>query len=289
MTLTLSTAYTTAVNANLNGSGRLGDLLVKLGSAIDIPNGAQLGVVSVNVITAFTAGTGTDGTMATNGLNNTVASMTLVDNQTVSSVSSKQKESGMLKGKNAVKIANGMADALGFKAIDTLIEGLVSATPSSSNTMTAGKANFAGATQTEIAILTKALTDVAVNRGADYRDLVILVYPTAFSNLTAAASTILNNPMKLTAGPNGDDLWTFMGVPMYPAKADSATNWGAASKPCLFVVHPEGYALKFTPAFMHGGGPIAASDGWTKVIMQAPFAHGLIQAGLLAEIVNNTS
>ena len=134
MSLTLSTMYPTSVNASLNGSGRFGDLLVKLGSAIDIPDGAQVGVVTVNIITAFTAATGTDGTMATNGLNNTTASMTLVDNQTVISLSSKQVKSGMLGGKNGQRNARAMADALGFKAIDTLIEGLVSATPSSVNT-----------------------------------------------------------------------------------------------------------------------------------------------------------
>ncbi len=285
MAITQAISYPPSVNAALIGSGRNRQLLELLGRSITVPGGAQVGAITVPIISAFTAAASSDGTMLTNGYNNTVAAMTFVDNTTTLSRLPSVLKSIIYDGPSLRKIVLAMEDALAARAIDSVIEGLVAATPSSVNTLQAGHMNFTGCDQTDIAVMTKTIIDVAKNRNVSMTDLAIMMHPTAFANFSTGGSVLMNNAGKLA----GTELWTFMGVPIYPVSADSATNWGAASKPCAFVVHPDGYGCKFTQPYFHGGGILHSADATSKLIINAPYAHGTIQAALLGEIANTTS
>lgn len=285
MSVTLATMYPRSVAAALNGSGPLADLIRLLGKAITLPEGASAGAITVPIVSAFTAAANTDGTVLTNGYNNTTANMTLVDNVTTLSRTKKVFENLIYNADSLETIINSMADALRWEALDTSIEALAAATPTTVETLQSGHMNFTSCDATDIGDLMKAIIGVSSRRSGSLADMAIMIYPAAFANLTVGLAASINNPGRIRE----DGTWTLMGIPIYPVAADSATNWGAASKSCAFVVHPEGYALKFTEPYLHGGGPIYASDGTVKLILQAPYAYGVIQAGLIGEVANTTS
>jgi hypothetical protein len=123
-------------------------------------------------------------------------------------------------------------------------------------------------------------------------DMAIAMSLTAYSNFTALRATGINNPVQM---PDGQ--WTFMGVPIYcipgtGASGDNisagATNFGAVSYPCAFVTFKDSVLFVADDPYIHGGGPIAASDGTTKFITKMPYAYA-VNSTFFTEIVNDAS
>jgi hypothetical protein len=248
-------------------------------------NAEQMGVVSVPLISAYTAAATTIGTMTTNGSSNTYASMTLA-NATVTDKRLPTDWKGILSDEENTRVMiEQMADGLRVAAMDAVIDGLIAATPTTSNALTAGYANFKGATATELAIVTKTINGVASYNSGSYEGLVGLMHPTAWSNFTTAVAILTNTPTRLDA--NG--MFNFI-IPWTPVTHTSASNWGAVSKACAFVVQSRGYGLKQADAFSHYPGiPWPAGDGSHEITFHAPYVHGLLNVNLVGEITNDAS
>lgn len=289
MSYTQVTAYLEAANAAIKyATGPIPELVRYLGSRVTLPDGCAAGVISVPIWTAMTAGSITDGTNITNGLNNTYASMVIAECQATISLTPKQAGGDTLKGENLVKANLAQVESIYLAAIEAYITALIAATPSQVNTLTAGYKNFAGATAKELAILGKTIVTTASNRGGDCTQFRCLMFPDAYANLFTAAATLASSASGYNISQNGT--LSFFGCPILPVPHSSVSTWGYASTPCAFIVHPEGAPLALGPVGLHGGGPIYDGDATTKWIMTG--IYGLdadAQVALTGEVVNDAS
>jgi hypothetical protein len=287
MSWTEPTTYTAAINAALKGSGPVKALIDRLGSSFGWPaNAPQAGVVSVPVFSAYTAAATTAGTMTTSGTNNTIASMTLT-NATVTDKRLPNDWYGILSSEESTRtmIAQ-MADALQADAIYTMIDALIAASPTTSNTLTAGKAHFAAATATELAIVTKTVHEVAAYNSGSLDGLIGVMPAVEWANFTTAVATLLGGAYsRLDAG----GMFNYI-IPWVPIADVSTTVWGAVSNSAAFILHPRGYGLKQTEAFSHYPGiPWPAGDGTHEITFHAPHCQGALNVNLIGEIKNDAS
>lgn len=292
MAYTSPTMYTSVRNAALNTTGGPASLILdRLRGNYVFPDTPTMGVMTMPIVSAYTPTTSlTDGTMLTNGTNNTTASFTLSDNAVVDSRPPTDSGDFYTRPENYASVLLQMRDALAWQALDTYIEALISGSPTHSYTLTAGHADFASATTADIAKLTQAIVNTAKNRGGALGQLTVLMEPESFGNFMSYGANLINtgallgNP-ELTAQGYG----TIGGVPVFAIESQSASNWGAVSSPVAFVVHPDGAPLIMSPPRVSNDGPFDYGDGHRKVIMQAPFAYSVAQVALLGEVVNNSS
>ena len=112
--------------------------------------------------------------------------------------------------------------------------------------------------------------------------MAIAMPPTAWAYFTALKATGIASPQYMGEG----GMYQFMGVPIYPIAG--AASWGGANNPCMYVTHKDSLLFVMDDPELHGGGPIAATDGFIKWITKAPYAHAVV-TNFFAEILNPAS
>jgi hypothetical protein len=289
MSLTLQTKYTIAANAAIKYiDGPIPELVRYLGSSVTLPDNAANGVISTQIWTAMTAGTITDGTPTTNLLNNTTVSLTVAECQSTISLTPKQTGGDTLTGENLVKANKAQVESIYTAAIEAYIAALIAATPTQSNTLTAGYANFKGATATELGILANTITTTAANRSGNMGEFRCLMHPTAWGYLMEAVARLYSSASGYNISQQG--VLSYLGCPIIPVPAATTTSWGGASLSTAFIVHPDGAPLLLGPVQIHGGGMIAASDATNKWIMTGVYGlNAAYQVALTGEILNAAS
>ncbi len=290
MSYTQETAYIGAVNAALKYSGgRVGEVARYLGSAVVLPDGLSTGVFSIPIWTAMTAQTITDGTTQTNALNNSYVAFDVAEKAAPISFTPKQAGGNTFTGENRVKAALAQAESIRLAAWQAYLDALISGTPTTSTNITAGKANFVGATTTELALWLTTLNTVAANRGGETDQWRCIMHPTSYSNFAGAVAALWPNFGFVDAG----GMYRVHGCPTIPVPHPTTSSWGQVSAPTAFFLHPEDAALAIGEAQLHGGGMIAGIDATYKWIVTGiyafPTSDAMAQGTLTGELANQAS
>ena len=263
--------------------------LTRINNQAEIPEGAQAGAITTTVLTASTPTTIAEGTAVSNATNTTQATLTFVDEQVTFSLKPSAAKSWYTKPENIEKIAFNHADALLFGAIKNLVVDYVAATPGDTQTLTVGQIDF-GTDGTDAEArdnLTKMMQAVAYLMGnaqnTSPEDYAIVMPLTAFAKFIA-----LRSPQTPFAIYNNQTFnYEFNGIPIFPIAY--TTNFGGASKECAFITHRDAAACAFIEPFVQNGGPMYHYDGMWKWVTCGPYAHGVVNATLLAAIANPAS
>jgi hypothetical protein len=279
--------------------GNLGFLKAIYGD-FSIPNAHRNGPISIPVWTGVTASAIADGTMLQNGMTDTEKALTY-KNQAVPLVLPPSSEL-TLEGRDIAAGLRKGAGELVKNAQSFVIAAACTSTPGSS--VTIGSDNF-GTDTTWAADIAKVNTMIAYVEsvcGQDRANMGIAFHPTAYAGFRSA----VDNKVGASFALRNDGILTYQDLPIYSVAVKTGTvlggtltgadYWGGADVESLtpaggiagFVFHREALACAFTPqgAYLHGGGPLAASDGTTKLIFQGPFAYGVLEDDLLGFIYN---
>lgn len=286
MSFTFTTAYSNVVTGLLKSGGWIN----RLNQGIEIPGGFRRGVIDVPVLTTVSAQTITVATIPTQGINNTVASLTGVDKVVPYIVQETEIDSFYAKDPAALMaIAEKAADSLKQAAEGDAIAGLVAATPDSTRTLASGHANFELGTTTPAdfkALLQQTLggviAHVATQTGGNYRKIMCVAAQTAYENIYGMAGVIPG----VNLDGNGELFYNT--VPIYPV-VSTTTDWGGASEECVFALHEEAYAMKMFDAYMQGGGILTRSDAVNAIHWVAPYFHGVVFENGIAAVINGAS
>lgn len=259
------------------------------------PGPGGYGAVSLHYISAVTVSTTTDGTPLTNGVSSAAVNGTYVDPNAPLSLTGDQIKSLYTSPEYMTNVAEACANGLTLHAQNNLIAALIAGTASKSVTLPTGSANFEVVSSNDFTLLSDMNQAMVFMQGlfnVPTTELVIAMSLTAYSNFTALRATGVNNP---TLMPDGT--WTYMGAPIFTipgtgATGDNvtggATNFGAYSNPCAFVTMKDSVLFVADDPYIHGGGPIAASDGTTKFITKMPYAYA-VNSTFFCEVVNGAS
>ena len=260
------------------------------------PGPGGYGAVSLHYVSAVTVTNTTDGTPLTNGVSSAVVNGTYVDPNAPLVLTGDEIKSMYTDPDYLMEVTDACGNGLYLAVQNQLIADLIAGTPLSTETLPGGSANFEVVSSNEavlLGIMAKRVTYMMAYFGAAPTDLAICMCAFAWANFVALRATGINNPVQM---PDGS--YSFMGVPIYvipgagasPGEAitGGATNFGAASQPCAFVTHRDSLLVAVEEPYIHGGGPIAASDGTTKWITKMPYAHALVN-NHFAEVLNSTS
>lgn len=287
MTLAYNTAWSNLVLTSAYG---VPSVLDRFHRMMEVPEASSAGAVSVTMLDNITVSTITDGTVQTNDMGQTQVSMTLVEKAATLSLPPTAARSSLTNPANQAVIAMGAANALVVQAQQAIIVAMVAATPGISNTLTTGQIDFTtDGTLAEQADNLRKLASTVVqcctaHNEIPYSEHTILTTPAGMANLAAIQGNLFNAPL---LNPS-NSMWSFMGVPIFVI-GGYTTNWGAASKDAAFVANNKNYCFCWAGVYLHGGGPIAASDGHTKWITIGKYCHGVILDDYIGTVVNPAS
>lgn len=256
----------------------------------EFPDGRHEGSISIRRVTAASLSNVTDGTMTTNAAANTHFAMTFANKQfTASLLPSEIKQYGPRE--QAAEMQNVMSAQIG--AIEgALLTAYMAATPTITRALPTGQWDFSSdRTDAEIRqnleIIDQVWSDVGAKSGGDFENMFIVLGPKGYGYLSTYAD-IAGAPARVGA----DNIIRWRGqTPVYVSRA-TATGWQAEGGTAAIVGHRDSAAVAYGEPYLHGGGPIAASDGTTKYIWIVPYATGIIQTssdGLWGEITNTSS
>lgn len=285
MALAYDIAYSNLVYSLIIGNK---GFLDRCNQFIEIPDGAQAGSVTATLLDAVTATTIVDGTMLTNDTGQTAVAMTLADKAATLALKPSAAKSSLTKPANLAAIAKGNADAIVKVAQEAVIAAMVAATPALTKTLEVGQVDFVtDGTAAEMTDNLQNMTYVVTQCWSYQTDLApgdftIVMAPTALPYFTANRATHIQNA---TLGPDG--MWQFMMVPIHTLQY--STSFGAAGNDAAFVFNRRNLGCKFLEVGLHGGGPIAASDGTTKWITIGSYVYGVILDDYMGVIVNPAS
>jgi hypothetical protein len=282
MTLAYDIAYSNLVETIIVGNQ---GWLSRMNQLLEIPEGAQAGSVTVTLLDAITASTIVDGTVLTNAAGQTAVAMTLADKAATLALKPSAARSSLAKPENMAIIAKGSADAIVKTCQEALIAALVAGTPDLSETLTVGQIDFTtDGTAGETIDNLRKMASLIVKCLVEHSDILPSDWTIIMHSGSLAKFSVLRAVGEQNAilGPQG--IFTFMGVPIYTLKYD--TNFGAATKYCAFMTCRRNVACKFLNVGLHGGGPIAASDGTTKWITIGSYVYGQITDNSIGGIIN---
>ena len=286
MAIAYNIAYTNLVFAKMLGKR---SFLNNLYQCHDVLNANQAGSVTVTLSDAFTAAAPVDGTMLANDAGQTAVALTITDMEICLSYPPSAWKSNLTTPANIKKQTQGAADEFIQDMQNAVIAGLKTGTPGDTNTLTIGQVDFvtdgtAGEAYDNFQELNGIVAFVLSNN-TDLLpgDFSMPVAPAAWANLTTMKSTQFVSPQYYEM----DGLYRYMGIPMYPIAG--ATNFGGAGLECLFLLSNRSYANAYNEPEIHGGGWIAASDAHHKLILNCPYAHGMILDDFQGSILNPAS
>jgi len=259
------------------------------------PGQGGAGAVSLTYISGITVTNTSDGTPLTNGVASATVAGTYVDPNAPLVLTGAEIQSLYTDPEYMTQVGEACGSSLIAAAQNSLIADLVAGTPAYTQTLPAGSANFKVVSNNEGALLQlmgRVVTEMMARFGKASTELAIAMNAVSFGNFIGLRATGINNPVLMP-----DGYYTFMGAPIFPipgtgASGDNitggATNFGAASNPCCFVTMKDSVLFVADDPYIHGGGPIAASDGTTKFITKMPYAHALVST-FFTEVLNSTS
>lgn len=262
----------------------------KLNSAIEVEGGSSAGSITATVLTTVTAQTITSGQIPDQGINNVQVVFTGVDKSVTYRVDEKNKNNFFNKSPAVLaQIAKKAGDSLAQAAETSTIANLVAATPTLTETLPSGHANFelGSTTPADFAALLqqtlgRVVAKVSTQTGSTpLGDLIMLAAPTAYGNLLSLTDSVLG--LKMVG-----DTPTYKGTPIYAAISTSA-SWGAANEECVFCFHPEAVGLKMEDAFLQGGGLVLGTDLIYRYNWVAPYWHGIVFEDGIAAVINGAS
>jgi len=285
MAYTFPIYYGRLTHAQILSSKRL---WTRCNNFIEIPEAAQAGAITCNVLTAGTATTVAEGTALANATANTQVAMTYVPKQVTHTLLPTQRASYFAKPENLERISENHADAISYSADGALIADMYAATPGLSVTLAAGLMNFKLGTAAQnlvhLELMMRLVSFLFASRAdASPEDFTIVMQYLAWSNFTAIRSQEAPGPIldKLTGA------YTFMGIPMFSTLY--STNFGLASRPAAYVFHKDALGCAFSEPFVMGGGPMWHYDGCIKWTTIGAYAHGVCTPGLIGEALNVAS
>lgn len=285
MAMTLSRKYTAYVNALLKASS---GFLDRLNSAFDWPEGgAAAGAITVNMLTSVGTTDIADGTILTDTSANTQTDLTFVNK--AATITFKPGELRSIERKpDALKAyLVAAADAIRQAGQVDVLADLVAGTPGQSRALPAGQIDFGtDGTSAELWLAINevdlAIAYIRANTTGRNEDMSIIFPPAAYGNFTTNRQALISGSLL-----QKDSLSTYQGIPIYSITGPA--NWGGASKSACFVLHRHCEAFAMEDVYMHGGGVMAASDGTHKMIFVGPYAAGLVNGNLCAEVTNASS
>lgn len=250
----------------------------------------QEGTAKVRIVTAASLTTVTDGTMATNAAANTHASVTYASGQYTASLLPHEYAQYGPQEQAADYEAAVNAQIL---AIETaVLTAYMAGTPGGTAALPTGQANFTNdGTDAEIRqnlrILDTGWSHVLSRTGGDPSQLFIVCNYMSYAGIIAGRESGL-----LAYGDTGMPMWRGQ-TPIYVSRATS-TGWkypgvaNMAGGTAAIIGHRDSGVAAFGQPYLHGGGPIAASDGTTKYIWICPYGTALVQ-NTWYEITNTSS
>ena len=284
MAFSFNTAYAGLITGTMTARKGYLDHVNRSGQ---LPDGAAFGAIAIQYIASVTATTLSDGVMLTDGNTTTSVSGTYVDKVCVTSLPPKQARSMFGKGPAATQMLAKHADALYVDAQNSLIADLKAGTPGQTSTLPTGQIDFVAESEAEAIINLGHAARCVAYMFANFNqyapgDFAIAMPTAAWGNFTALRATGVASPQYLA----DTGMWTFMGIPIYPIPG--ATSFGLANNECMFVTHRDSLLYVQDDPELHGGAPIAATDGFIKWITKAPYAHGLVST-FFAQVLNPAS
>jgi len=255
----------------------------------EIPQAQGAGEVMVTLLDAFAAAAPVDGTMLANDLGTTQVALTLTDMEICISLAPSQYHSNVVTPANIAKMTTGAADEFIQDMQNAVIAGLKTGTPGDTNTLTIGQVDFVtdgtAAEAYDNLMELNGVVAFVMSNNADLlpSQLVMPVAPAAWANLVTIKCTEFATPQYFEM----EGLYKYMGIPMFPIAG--ATNFGGAGLECLFCISNRSYANAYGSPKIHGGGWLAASDGYYKLILECPYAHGMILDDYQGAILNPAS
>jgi hypothetical protein len=259
------------------------------------PGPGGYGAVSLHYLSAVTVSNTTDGTMLANGVSSSVVNGTYVDPNAPLSLTGDQIKSLYTDPDYMQDIAEACGNGIILSAQNAVIAALLAATAAHTETLPTGSANFEVVSANEFLLLSamaKCVTQMMARFGMRPADLNIAMSATAWANFVALRATGIHNPVLMP-----DGTYSFMGVPVFVipgtgATGDNitggATNFGAFSGNCAYVTSKDSILFVMDDPYVHGGGPIAASDGTTKWITKGPYAYAVVST-FFTEVLNGAS
>ena len=284
MAMPIPIAYGRLTHAQILSSKRL---WTRCNNFVEIPEGAQAGAITCNVLTAGTATTVVEATPVAGSTATTQVAMTYVPKQVTHTLLPTQTASYFAKPENLTRISENHADAIAYSADGALIADMYAATPGLSETLANGLMTFTPGTAAQnlvhLSQMAKLVSFLFASRqDGEPGDFTIVMHYVAWSNFTAMRSTEAPSPvMDKTTGT-----YTFLGVPILPTLY--ATNFGTNSRPAAYIFHKDALGCAFTEPFVMGGGPMWHYDGCLKWTTIGCYAHGTCTAGLIGEAMNGS-
>ena len=290
MSYTLATVAALQVQSSLTGKRSLLDALAQ----IDNPCLGLEGPVSFRYLGAPTVSA--TGTVAAEEFANTVVAGTRYNKRILHVVEYGEYDSPDAMD-NLINLTDNAADGFISKATGDVIDALYAATPSHNTTLTAGGMNFSDVTDSEAAALIELakweslVWDVASHNRDGLQGMCAILHPTAWKNFLAIRS--MTNKATGIEHNASMNVATWYGMPVYSSIATTTANFGAASKPCGFILHKN--ALGFVWAGMEvpeaNGKPYIFNpytSQWNMTFL-GTYVIGSLSEDLKGEILNTTS
>lgn len=255
------------------------------------PEARTEGTAKVRIVTNAALTTVTDGTMTTNAAANTHASITYASGQYTASLL--PHETAQYGPEEQAGDAEAVLNAQILAVETALMTAILAGTPGGTQALPTGQANFTNdGTDAEIrqnlSILDRAWSDVGVRCGGDFANCFIVL------NWYSYAGVLNGIDAGMVRYGQDTGLYYWRGItPMYVSR-NTATGWkypgvaNMAGGTAAIVGYKTCAAAAFGMPYLHGGGPIAASDGTTKRIWICPYGTGLVQ-NLWHKITNTSS
>lgn len=286
MTYTQMIHFTNVITGVLKSDKRW---LSKLNSAIQVDGGSRAGSITATVLTTVDSNTITSGNIPGQGINNTQVAFTGVDKSVTYLVNEKDKNNFFNQSSEILaQIAKKAGDSLAQGAEINVIADLVGATPTKTETLPSGHANFVlgSTTPADFAALlqqtlARVIAKVSTQTATPLNDLLMLAAPEAYGNLLSLTDSVLG--LKMIG-----DVVTYKGCPIYPVISTSA-SWGAASEECVFCIHPEAMGLLMEDAILQGGGLVLGTDLIYRYNWVSPHWHGVVFEEGIGSVINGAS
>lgn len=257
----------------------------------EIPDGAQVGAISVVLLDAVTPVDLVEGTVVVNAHGQQKIDLELVDKAAPLSMKPTAWKSSLATPGAVNKMIKGSVNAMIGGAMNQAIADLKAATPGKNATLATGGIDFL---YQSVASSTADLQKVAGvlaqcwagHADLDPDDFALIMTPIAYGNFAMLVASTLQ--FKIT---REDGLNRFLGVPIFPFSGTNA--FGGASENAAYIINRRNYALAFKDVTINGppnqGGFIYAGDGYMKLIPTGVYAHKVLDVTYMGEIINPAS
>lgn len=264
-------------------------LLERVNRLDEIPNAYGAGAITVPTFTGLSAVSLTDGTSMTNQLSNSSSSLTFVDQIVPVKWTPSQNHSFTTEPYFLEQVVMSAKDVMIQAIQNSVIAGLIAATPGNSQTLPDGQLNFTtDGTDAEIRqnlrIFYKAVSYlIANNTGMNFDTTSVsgLAILDAWSNLQALDGSGTGIVLDKAMNP------VVKGVTVFPIAAN--TTFDGANEPCLYLFAKDAVTVAVGDAEIVSDPSVVGHDGFHLLAISMPYGHGITRASGTAEVINGAS